>query len=120
GATDPNDPIDNIEVSAAYLAWLFETLPEDKRDIATVMTAYNWGIGRVLDGSKTPPPETTAYANRIASAVQIPEPVEQVESSVVDMTAPRFVSPVPEGTRVTQGYGENVASYRKWNEEYGH
>ncbi len=72
GVTDPWNAEDNIAVSAAYLAWLRDTLPSDKQDIRSVMIAYNWGIGNATNPNKTPPPETIAYANKIANAVESP------------------------------------------------
>lgn len=106
GATDPNNPQDSIKVAAAYLAWLQATLPKDKQDVKSLAIAYNFGIGNVLNG-KTPPPETLAYANRIANAVQA-------------AGTPQFISPLPAGTKVSQGFGDNVADYAKWNGDHGH
>lgn len=31
-----------------------------------------------------------------------------------------LISPVPEGTRVSQEYGANVENYSEWNDQYGH
>lgn len=114
GVTDPTDPASSIKVSAAYLAWLKETLPADQQDLTTIMQAYNYGIGHILDGDPIPP-ETTSYANAIVNAV------EGQGNTVAQLGGQTFIRPVEGGpSMVSQGYGANVDNYKKWNGEYGH
>lgn len=60
GTSDIFDPTDNARVTAAYLAWCIKTAGNERKGL----WAYNWGIGRVLEG-KTPPDETLAYATKV-------------------------------------------------------
>jgi murein DD-endopeptidase MepM/ murein hydrolase activator NlpD len=117
GVTDILNPEDNIKVAAAYLGWLMQTLPEGQRDTRSVMTAYNWGIGNVLNkGVEAAPPETTAYSNTIASALDT-----QSVMSAPQVGGQQFIRPVQGGSElVSQGYGANVENYREWNDEHGH
>lgn len=104
GATDPNNPQDSIKVAAAYLAWLQATLPDGQKSVKDVATAYNFGIARVLRG-ETPPPETTAYADRIANAVQNVPGGQSPDSNVQS---------APWNSPVIQGYGANPDAYKKF------
>jgi len=115
GAKDPFNPKDSIEVGAAYLAWLWKQLPADKKNIEGWMTAYNHGIGNMLEG-KAPTTETISYAQAIANEVQ-----SRPEGSVTGGQAGVTLQlPVPPGTVVNQGFGERVSAYEQWNGPHGH
>ena len=58
-SSDPFDAVENIEIGAAYFAWLLKTLGNEW----SALCAYNFGIGNVLNQVQ-PPPETTEYANK--------------------------------------------------------
>jgi soluble lytic murein transglycosylase-like protein len=60
GASDIFNPTDNARVAAAYLARCIKTAGS----VRDGLHAYNWGIGRVLDGLE-PPAETIEYATKV-------------------------------------------------------
>jgi murein DD-endopeptidase MepM/ murein hydrolase activator NlpD len=118
GATDPWNPEDSIKVAAAYLGWLKSALPEGQNDTVAIMTAYNWGIGNVLNkGVDAAPPETKAYSSTIATALDGPTVMSAPQAGGTQ----KFIRPVQGGSElVTQGYGANVEDYAQWNGPYGH
>lgn len=63
---DPNDPLQNAEAGAAYLAQLLEKYKDDPHQVSKALAAYNAGPGAVDKYHGVPPyKETVNYVNRV-------------------------------------------------------
>ena len=65
---DPNDPMQNAEAGAEYLAQLLEKYKDDPHQVTKALAAYNAGPGAVDKYHGVPPyRETVNYVNRVVS-----------------------------------------------------
>ena len=65
---DPNDPMQNAEAGAEYLAQLLEKYKDDPHQVTKALAAYNAGPGAVDKYHGVPPyRETVNYVNRVVN-----------------------------------------------------